>query len=729
MSPLIAQIALDVPVPKLFDYIVPALTLSDIGRRVQVPFGRKMLVGVIMGLQTGSDHPQERLKPISALLDENAVLSAEILRLLHFCSDYYHYPLGVTVLSALPVALRKIGPESPRAPSAWQITALGREAAANLPDRARAQRAVYACLADGGAHDAAELAQLSPSYRSILRDWQARAWVEPQLARFDSGGAITKPSTAPALNTEQAVAVAQISAAAGRFQPFLLHGVTGSGKTEVYLRLTQIALAQGSQVLILVPEINLTPQLIGLFRARFTATPIAALHSGMRDKERLRHWQAAASGQARIVLGTRLAIFTPLPELALIIIDEEHDRSFYQQDNLRYSARDVAIIRAQQRACPIVLGSATPALETWHNALSGRYQRISLSHRAIAAAQLPQIRLIDSRAQKPTEGLSAALIQAIRARLQSAQQSLIFINRRGYAPTLVCRACAWAAACTRCSARLVVHLRARQLRCHHCGHAEAIPVACPHCGNIDLSPSGLGTQRLEQTLQQQFPDARVLRIDRDSTQAVGSWEAMQQTIRRGEVDILVGTQLLTKGHDFPDLTLVGVIGADNALYSPDFRAGEHLFAQLMQVGGRAGRAQYPGEVLIQTEFVDHPLYLALQGHDYVGYAQTLLNERRSAGFPPFVHQAVLRAEAPQLADAIAFLSQAYQHAPKVADIALFDPTAALMPRKAGLERALLLVQSPDRRLLQRFLDLWMPMLYDMRARKLRWHLDVDPLEI
>ncbi|MHB1676369.1 MAG: primosomal protein N' [Sulfuriferula sp.] len=729
MPPLIAQVALDLPVPKLFDYFAPTLAVSDIGRRVRVPFGRKELIGIVMGLQQASTHPLHQLKKVAAVLDDSPLLSAEILKLLRFCSAYYHYPLGATVLAALPVALRKTRTASPRRLHYWQITAAGLTAAADLPARAHAQRALSARLADGALHGATELAQISPNYRSILKHWLAQAWVEQRPAAFDFEHAGSGTTSAPALNPEQAGAVQQISAAFGRFQPFLLHGVTGSGKTEVYLHLAQIALAQGGQVLILVPEINLTPQLIALFRARFAATPMATLHSGMRDNERLQHWLAAVNGHARIVLGTRLAIFTPLPALALIIVDEEHDSSFYQQESLRYVARDVAIMRAQHRSCPVVLGSATPALETWHNAQTGRYQRISLSHRAIATAQLPQIRLIDNRTQKPTEGISPALASAIQARLQKGEQSLIFINRRGYAPTLVCRACAWAAGCTRCSARLVVHLRTRQLRCHHCGHVEAITQSCPNCGNFDLTPSGLGTQRLEQTIQQQFPTARVLRIDRDSTQGKGSWEAMQHMIRCGEVDILIGTQLLTKGHDFPNLTLVGVIGADNALYSPDFRAAEHLFSQLMQVSGRAGRAQYPGEVLIQTEFVDHPLYLALQRHDYVGYAQTLLNERRSADFPPFIYQAALRAEAPHLSDAMAFLDLAHSHAPKLAGIALFDPTPAAMPRKANLERALLLVQSSNRRALQNFLNIWMSSLYSLRANKLRWHLDVDPLEI
>lgn len=729
MTVLIAQVALDVPVPRLFDYLAPTLTQADVGRRVCVPFGRKELIGVVLALSHETTFAREQLKAISAVLDDTALLSAEIIDLLRFCSGYYHYPLGATVLAALPTSLRRVQTSLLKTMSSWQLTSLGLTEAAKLPPRARAQCALYTLMQDGGVHPASSLAAKSASYRATLKHWLALGWVTNLSQPAPLNIKPVSADVAPVLNPEQHQAVTQISATLGKFQPFLLHGVTGSGKTEVYLHLVQAVLAQAGQVLVLVPEINLTPQLTGVFRARFPEIEIATLNSGMADGERLHHWLAAISGRAQIVLGTRLAVFAPMPALALIIIDEEHDSSFYQQDGLRYAARDVAIMRAHQRVCPIVLGSATPALETWHNAHSGRYQLLSLTQRAIASAALPLVRMIDMRTQKLVDGISPGLNAAIQRRLDAGQQSLVFINRRGYAPTLVCRACGWAAGCPRCSTRLVVHLRDRQLRCHHCGYAERVANACPDCGNMDISPNGLGTQRVEAGLQQQFPSARVLRIDRDSTRRKDSWPEMQQSIRRGEVDILVGTQLLAKGHDFPNLTLVGVIGADSALYSPDFRASERMFAQLMQVSGRAGRAQQSGEVLIQTEFVDHPLYRAVQHHDYVGYARTLLNERRSAGFPPFIHQAVLRAEAPQIEAAIGFLNLAKTSAPESATVMLFDPTPAAMTRKAGVERALLLVQSTNRRGLQQFLEAWMATLYTLRASKLRWHLDVDPLEI
>ena len=726
----IAQVALDLPVPRLFDYHAPELTSADIGCRVRVPFGRKQLVGVVMQLSRSSTHALDKLKPIAAVYHDAPPLPPELLRLLRFCSQYYHHPLGATVLAALPTALRRVQPVQPKSVTTWALSEAGQQLHEDaFPARALAQRALYAVLRDGQAHRAATLAVVGSSYRSVLRRWLAQGWVTQSSQPARLNPIATAADSAPELTLAQQAAVTQIGGQFGEFYACLLHGVTGSGKTEVYLHLVAQVLQQGGQALLLVPEINLTPQLTGVFQARFPDIEIATLHSGMAEAERLTHWLAAAQGRARIVLGTRLAVFTPLPDLALIIVDEEHDSSFHQQDGLRYAARDVAVMRAQQRKIPVLLGSATPALETWHNASSGRYALISLPQRAIAAAQLPTIRLLDTRSNRPKDGLSSQLLSAIEQRLALGQQSLVFINRRGYAPTLMCTECGWGAACTRCSARLVLHLRDKQLRCHHCGHVERIVHACPDCGNLDLKPGGFGTQRLEDTLARRFPAARILRVDRDSTRNKDSWPAMQKAIRANEADILVGTQLLAKGHDFPNLTLVGVINADSALYSPDFRASERLFAQLMQVGGRAGRASVAGEVLIQTQFPDHHLYQLLQRHDYAAFAASLLNERAASGFPPFVHQAVLRAEAPQIDTALAFLQRAKAAAPDADQVTLFDPTPAAMPRKAGLERGLLLLQSPSRQALQRLLSAWMPSLTTLKSAAVRWHLDVDPLEI
>jgi primosomal protein N' (replication factor Y) len=510
---------------------------------------------------------------------------------------------------------------------------------------------------------------------------------------------------------------------------FLLHGITGSGKTEIYLRLIARTLAAGKQALLLVPEISLTPRLEQEFRERFPDTPLVSLHSGLADGARTQHWLQAQSGRAGIVLGTRLAVFAPLPRLGLIVVDEEQDASFKQQDGLRYSARDVAIFRARQSAVPIVLGSATPALETYANALSGRYRLLQLSHRAVPQAQLPLVHSIDMRKHKLEDGLAPQVLEALQERLARGEQSLVFLNRRGYAPVLMCPACDWVSGCKRCSTRMVLHLADRQLRCHHCGASAPVPRHCPSCGNADIHPFGRGTQRLEETLAARFPQARILRIDRDSTRTKGSFARMLGDIQAGRADILVGTQILAKGHDFPNLTLVAVLNADSALFSADYRAPERLFAQLVQVAGRAGRAGLPGEVLIQTQYPRHPLYLALARHDYAGFAQTLLAEREQAGFPPFVFEAVLRAEAAELETALEFLRAAIALAgPTPAGIALYDPVPMTVTRLAGRERAQLLVQSGSRRVMQEYLAGWSSKLHALPQRDVRWHLDVDPIE-
>jgi primosomal protein N' (replication factor Y) len=546
------------------------------------------------------------------------------------------------------------------------------------------------------------------------------------------GRAEPKQAAAPVpdLTAEQRAVLDTIDIHSG-FAAHLLHGVTGSGKTEVYLRLIERVLAAGRQVLLLVPEINLTPQLESRVRARFPAAGVVSLHSELAEAARERNWRAAFAGEASIVLGTRLAIFTPMPHLGLIVVDEEHDPSFKQQDGMRYSARDVAVFRARQLGIPILLGSATPSLESWANAQGRRYKLLNLRERANPAAVLPAVDLLDTRKMVLKEGVSEPLIAAIRERLARGEQSLVFLNRRGYAPVLTCTACGWVSRCTRCAANLVLHLAERRLRCHHCGFENRVPKACPTCGNQDIHPFGRGTQRVEIWLQEQFPEARILRVDRDSVKSRKQWEAVLERIHGGEADILVGTQMLAKGHDFPKLTLVGVLGADAALFAADWRAPERMFAQLMQVAGRAGRAELKGEVLIQTEYPDHPLYAALVAHDYPGFAASLLKEREQAGFPPYTFQAMLRAEAPAMADAIAFLTTAcalpvVQEHPNVA---LYDPVPMKLSRLASLERGQLLAESSSRPALQAFLPRWREAIEGIKApSKLRWHLEVDPLE-
>jgi primosomal protein N' (replication factor Y) len=666
----IARVALDVPLHRFFDYLVPGpdgLSAADIGCRVRVPFGRRSKIGIIVDVLAESEHPAAQLKAVEEILRDLPVLPADWFRLTEFCAAYYQAPLGEVMLSTLPAGLRRID-----------------------PPKARARKPVTK-------YPAAQLA--------------------------------------PELTAEQQAALATIAAAGDGFHAYLLHGVTGSGKTEVYLRLVERALAAGLQALLLVPEINLTPQLEARVAARFPEAGLVSLHSELTEAARSRNWQAALDGRARIVLGTRLAVFTPLPQLGLIVVDEEHDSSFKQQDGMRYSARDVAVFRARERSIPIVLGSATPSLESWANATDsrtrGRYTLLTLHERAVTNARLPVVQRIDTRLEKLQDGLSGALLMAIEKRLTRGEQSLVFLNRRGYAPVLACASCGWTSRCKRCAANLVLHLADRRLRCHHCGFEDRIPKACPTCGNQDIHPFGRGTQRLEEVLALRFPQARILRVDRDSAKSRKQWEALVEKIHGGEADILVGTQMLAKGHDFPKLTLVGAIGPDAALFAADWRAPERLFAQLMQVAGRAGRAELPGEVLIQTQFPEHPLYAALVRHDYPAFAGQQLKEREQAGFPPYAYQAMLRAEAPQMAEALAFLAtaRAWPEAAAHHDVMLYDPVPMRLARRANFERGQLLVESPSRRALQVFLTAWLCAIDTIKASsRLRWHLEVDPLE-
>lgn len=534
------------------------------------------------------------------------------------------------------------------------------------------------------------------------------------------------PNHVPTL--AQSEALERICGFLGAFKPFLLHGVTGSGKTELYLNVINRVIERGQQALVLVPEISLTPQLEATFKSAFPDTTIAVLHSGMEDVPRTSSWLQAAHGEAAIVLGTRLAVLAPLPRLGLVIVDEEHDTSFKQQEGLRYSGRDAAVYRAKLAGCPVVLGTATPSLESWQNHKAGRYERIALAERAVPGARLPAVRTVDLRRELPEQGFAPRLLAAIGERLERGEQSLVFINRRGYAPVLACEACGWSAGCGRCSVALVVHAADRRLRCHHCGAEEPIPTACPVCGNVDLKPVGRGTQRVEETLAARFPKARILRVDRDSARKRHELTRSLEGVRRGDADILVGTQLLAKGHDFPALTLVGVLNADTALISTDYRAAERLFAVLAQVSGRAGRGERPGEVMVQTRYPDHPLFASLARHDFAGFAETQLAERESAGFPPFVHEAALRAEAKTLDAAMRFLRAAAQAAAAPPEVRVYDPVPHVITRRADLERAQLLVQSSSRGALQEYLGALSARLFAEPPRNVRWHLDVDPIE-
>ncbi|TSA14941.1 MAG: primosomal protein N' [Betaproteobacteria bacterium] len=723
----ILRVALDLPLPHLFDYSCDDATDADIGMRVLVPFGNKQLVGVIVGLADTTEVDSQKLKTAVRVLREIPALTCDWLDLARFCSDYYHRPLGEVIFNGLPRQLRQAAlMPALRQVMAYRISERGREALAQLPARTKVKRALLQALSQSDCTEQVLLAQ-SQSAKAALAELRGAEWIEhyPLPAQPISGRFVEKL----ALNDEQRQALQQIEAAGPGYGVFLLHGITGSGKTEIYLRLIARALAAGRQALVLVPEINLTPRLTQEFSQRFPDTPLVSLHSGLADGERTQHWLRSQSGAAAIVLGTRLAVFVPLPKLGLIVVDEEQDASFKQQDGLRYSARDVAVFRARQAGIPIVLGSATPALETYARALSGRYRLLQLAQRAVPQAQLPLVHAVDMRKHKLEDGLAPPVLEALAERLARGEQSLVFLNRRGYAPVLMCPACDWVSGCRRCSTRMVLHLADRQLRCHHCGASTRIPRHCPDCGNADIHPFGRGTQRLETTLAARFPQARILRVDRDSTSKKGSFSRMLSEIQGGRADILVGTQIMAKGHDFPNLTLVAVVNADSALFSADYRAPERLFAQLVQVAGRAGRADLPGEVLIQTQYPRHPLYLALAQHDYSGFALTLLTEREQAGFPPFVFEAVLRAEAAELATALAFLRDAAVLAgTPPEDITLYDPVPMSVARLAERERAHLLVQSVSRKALQAYLAAWSAKLHALPQRAVRWHLDVDPIE-
>ncbi|MGA7180980.1 MAG: primosomal protein N' [Thiobacillaceae bacterium] len=727
-SPSIGRVALNVPVPGLFDYLLPTgCGPGDIGRRVIVPLGRKQIVGTLVALTSQTEISATRLKAILEIDRDVPALPDDILQICRFCAAYYHHPIGPIIQFALPTALRRVEKIKPSRDAYYRLTEQGKSTLCDsLPPRARLQISLYERLRNHRWEKKSDLQELGSNINSLLQRWEESGWLNKE-SRLALSTPCAPPAVIPGLNAEQQEAASNL--AQSGYRTSLLYGITGSGKTEVYLRLIETVLARGQQVLVLAPEINLTPQLTARFVSRFPGIPISRLHSDLAEGERLAHWLAATLGEARIVLGTRLAVFTPLPDLGLIIVDEEHDASFSQQEGLRYSARDLAVYRGQLRDIPTVLGSATPSLETWHNVRQRRYGLYRLSRRAIPGASLPRMELVDTRVQKPIDGLAVKTRQAIQTILAAGGQALVFINRRGYAPALVCPACSWSASCHRCSARLVLHLRAGRLKCHHCGHEESLPASCPACGNTELKPSGHGTQRLEATLTETFPSARILRVDRDATRRRGSWEDMQKRIQAGETNLLVGTQLLAKGHDFPGLNLVAVINADSALFAQDFRASERLFAQLLQVSGRAGRTGDSGRVLIQTDFPEHPLYQHLLKHDFEGYAEILLGERQQTRFPPFSFQAVLRAEATQLSLAMTFLAQARQLANRPKDIDLYEPVEAVMAKKAGMQRAVLLVQSASRRALQKMLDIWAPQLYALKPGPVRWHLDVDPVEI
>ena len=721
----IARVALPVAAETTFDYWAPEALRVVRGSVVRVQLGPRTLTGVVMDVVAASEVAPERLQTITAV-GAMPPVPEDVLEMVAFVAGYYQEPLGMAAALAVP-PLGAGGLARRVSDCAWTLAASARAALPETLARSPTARALFAQMTDAPAGlSAATIAALPAHVRRILHGWRERGLVVPVP---DEGPVSAAPVVAQ--NDDQRRAVAAIGAASDTFSPIVLFGVTGSGKTDVYLDVAAQMIAAGGQVLLLVPEINLTPQLQQRVRAALPGAPIALLHSGLADGERRESWRAAAAGDAKLVLGTRLALFAPMPSLALIIVDEEHDASYKQQDNVRYHARDVAVWRAHRRGVPVVLGSATPSLESWLHAREGRYRRLDLPRRADPRARMPKMRFAGNRLARGQEGIGETLRAALTACLARGEQSLVFVNRRGFAPSLLCSACGWEADCPRCSARLTMHRTPAKLRCHHCGHDERLPHACPDCGNVDLLPLGFGTQRLERVLAEAFPSARIARIDRDSTRARGAFAAMRDRMSANELDILIGTQMLAKGHDFPRLTLVGVLGADNALYSADFRATERLAALLMQVAGRAGRAGLPGEVIIQTDFPDHPVYAAVGAHDYERLAAGLLAERKIAQLPPFTHVAVLAAEAHHRADVDDFLRAAHAAGlaltvGQTAQVEIFPPVPALLARRAGFERGQVVVQSARRAALQQFLPAWRASLAGQSGRRVRWALDVDP---
>ncbi len=734
MTDEIIRVALDTPLRRTFDYLrdvdAPA---AMAGQRVRVPFGRREKIGFIVSIERQSDVDRDKLKQISSYIDERPTFDATLLALLRWAADYYHHPLGEVIATALPKLLREGATLQARS-FGWALTPAGRHALdTGEAKRAPQQRALLERLARDNAVVAEDDLADWPRWRDHIRSLRERGWAERQELEPAHSPPPSQPegsaTTIPEPTPDQRAAIETIIASGDTgYRAWLLQGITGSGKTEVYLRLTERQLRAGRRVLILVPEIGLTPQLVGRFAKRFEGVPLAVLHSGLTDTQRLEAWRRTHDGSARLVLGTRSAVFAPIPELGMIIVDEEHDASFKQQEGgFRYSARDLALVRAQQLDIPIVLGSATPSLESLHNVTLGRFQHLSLPRRA-GNAQPPTLKLIDLRAEHVHAGLSTTAATTIEKHLADQGQVLVYINRRGYAPTLACTACGWVAPCLSCDARLTVYRNAARLRCHHCGADRELPRQCPQCGYA-VKTVGQGTERIEESLAETFQGVGIARLDRDVVRRQDELEAVVSRIASGDARILVGTQMIAKGHDFPDVTLVVVLNADQGLFSTDFRAAERLAQTIVQVAGRAGRGDRRGEVLIQTEYPEHPLLRGLLEGGYEAFANAALAERESAAWPPFARLTALRASALQADWATDFLAAARRAAPK-ANVRLLGPAPAAMAKRAGRFHAQLLVESGDRAALHRFLDRWVPAVEALpEVRRVRWALDVDPLEL
>jgi primosomal protein N' (replication factor Y) len=722
--PAVLRVALPVPLPTLFDYLPPQDGSAQAGSRVWVPFGRGKLVGVVVEVAAQAAVGSSRLKPAIRLLDDAPLLDAELMQTLAWAADYWLGAPGEAYANALPLALREPRPLPAIGDEYWSPSAAG-QSAHDVGSRRGGSRQLLALLAER-ALSAQELTERLPSWRAASRRLASAGLIE-RSERPPLNHALPA-SLPPQLNDEQQQAVAAVSAHLGEYQPVLLDGVTGSGKTEVYLALIEQVLAQGRQALLLVPEIGLAPQTVRRLRERLGVI-VEVLHSNLSEGDRARAWLRARAGSARVILGTRSAMFTPLPQAGIIIVDEEHDSAYKQQEGFRYHARDLAVVRARALNVPVLLGSGTPSLESLANAEAGRYRTLHLRARP-GAIRPPQVQIIDMRAQRLDHGMSPALLAAVAETVARGEQALVFRNRRGYAPVLLCHSCGWHADCPRCERPLTLHAGRRQLLCHHCDFRQRVPAACPVCASADLKPQGQGTERLEEALIAQFPQVPVLRVDRETTRRRDAFEQLLATLQNDRPAILVGTQMLAKGHDLPNLTLVAIVGVDEGLHSVDFRAGERLAQLVVQVAGRAGRARKPGRVLLQTHQPEHPLLRGLLAHGYAAAARELLAERRQIQLPPYSHQVLLRADAPTREPVDAFLAAAHAALPENTELQIAGPMPAPMPLRAGRHRGQLLLEAASRGALHGLLRPWRMALVSMpQARQVRWSLDVDPIDL
>jgi primosomal protein N' (replication factor Y) len=736
-EPLIIRVAVPSPLRRTFDYLIPenlGLTLTESsvqpGCRVMVPFGKREVTGLIIELGNNSEFALEKLKPVSQLIDARPLLPEPLFKMFIWAANYYQHPIGDALFSTLPVLLRTGALPPPQGQHCWQLTTHGKGLGADSLKQARRQRALVELLQDQGPAVAEDLI-LQTFSRAIVKQLEQKQLIEPTFVSSPPSAAsnLLKQDHLP-LDQSQQAAMDQIEHHG--FNSYLLDGVTGSGKTEIYLQSIEKILRYDRQALVLIPEISLTPQTEKRFRDRFNV-PMVTLHSGLSDRQRLDAWMQAKTGQARIIMGTRSAIFTPLQSPGLIILDEEHDQSYKQQEGFRYSARDLAVIRAHQENIPIILGSATPSLESLNNCDNQRYKHLVLSTRAGSAVQ-PDWRIVDLKAERVESGLAPSTMAAIGTALSNKQQALVFLNRRGFAPAMLCHQCGWSAECNQCDSRLTVHRARHRLICHHCDFQQRIPQQCPSCQSQQLIPVGEGTERSEAFLQQSFPDSQVIRVDRDSTRRKGAMQAVFDKVNSGEPCILVGTQMLAKGHHFANVSLVAVLDADSGLFSPDFRGHERMGQLLTQVAGRSGRGEIRGQVFIQTHQPEHPLLELLMTQGYGDFARQLLSQRQLSQLPPFRHMALIRAESNRPDQAENFLRLARQLAEQLCapspDLAYLGPLPAMMEKRAGRFRYVLQIDAEQRAGLQHLIAQLGPQLENHRdSRRLRWSIDIDPQEL